>query len=199
LEIDTSEESVFPLTSKQTDDLWREGLKWGNWIRFRVASGSMYPALVQGDSILVKGFPPLSHPRLGDIVLFYIGETWVVHRVVGKELTDGQISYWQKGDAEYRATLTPASAVAGKVIVIEHDNNHIELDAPWQKIINRSIGAILCAMDRILRCGAGIGKGKGENAGQVSTWRVKASGCFRKTRAVLVAIAARLMRLGARS
>lgn len=195
MEIDSSEESVFSLTSEQTDDLWREGLKRGNRIRFRVASGSMYPALVQGDSVLVKGFPPLSYPRLGDIVLFYIGETWVVHRVVGREFTGGQISYWQKGDAEYRATLMPASAVAGRVIGIEHNNNLIDLDTLLQKTINHSIGVILCAMDWILRCGAGIGKGKGRNNGKVSIWRVRVSWCFRKTRAMLVAIAARLMRL----
>lgn len=198
MENDTSDASAFPLTPEQTDGLWREGLKRGNRIRFRVASGSMYPAFAQGDSVLVKQFPPAGAPGLGDIILFHLDETWVVHRVVGKESSNGQISYWQKGDAEYRAILTPASAVAGRVVVIEQGNKHIDLDAPWQKVINRSIGVILYAMDQILRFGGDIGKGKGEKAGQVSAWRVKASGCFRKTRVVLVAIGARLTRLGAR-
>lgn len=198
LENDAAKEYGSVLTPELADSLWREQMQRGGIVSFRIASGSMLPTLAPGDNVRVKKFPPLSDPGLGDIVLFNMGGTWVVHRVVGKECGDGRLSYWQKGDAEYRATLTPATAVAGRVVAIEHGYRHIDLNTPLQKAINRSIGAILYVMDQILRFGGDVGNGKGENADQVSAWRIKASGCFRKTRVVVVGIGARLMRLGAR-
>ncbi|MHB0867154.1 MAG: S26 family signal peptidase [Thermoleophilia bacterium] len=199
MEIDNSEDSAILLTAEQTDDLWRESLARGKAIRFRVASGSMRPALVQDDIVVVSRYAPPTAPRVGDIVLFYFGERWIVHRIVGKTSVDGQLFFWQKGDDEHHSVMTPAAAVAGRVVAIENDGGRMDFDTLRQRIVNRLFGAILAALDRLLRVYHGMGKGGRKRGERASGRRVMASGCFRKTRAIVVKIGSRLMRGGSRS
>ncbi|MHB1390975.1 MAG: signal peptidase I [Thermoleophilia bacterium] len=199
MEFENSEDGAILLTVEQRDGLWRESLARGQAIRFRVASGSMRPALVQGDIVVVRRYSPPAAPRVGDIVLFYFGERWIVHRIVGKTDVDGRLFFWQKGDDEHHSVMTPAAAVAGRVVAIEGDGGRVDLDTLRQRIINRSFGVILAAMDRLLRIYRGIGKGGRDRGERVSGWRLMASGCFRKTRAIVVKIGSRLMRGGSRS
>ena len=198
MEIDNSEDSAILLTAEQRDDLWRESLARGQAIRFRVASGSMRPALLQGDIVVVRRYAPSASPRAGDIVLFYFGERWIVHRIVGKTTVDGQLFFWQKGDDEHHSVMTPAAAVAGRVVAIENDGGRVDLDTRRQRIVNRSFGAALAAMDRLLRGYHGMRKGGSVRGGRTSGRRVMGSGCFRKSRTIVVKIGSRLMRGGSR-
>ncbi len=193
---DPTEESDFPLTPEQADDLWREGLERGSRISFRVASGSMYPTLAEGDRVVVECFPESESPKVGDIVLLRIDGLWVVHRLVGKKRSGGQLFYRQKGDAEYRSTLSPASTVAGRIVTLKNGTGSISLQTPWQRIIRRAVGLILCAMDSISRSGIGAGGGESGKTERVSWWRTKAAAGFGKSRVVLIRTGSRLMRLG---
>lgn len=69
-----------------------------------VPTGSMVPALMPGDLIVV--LPPwaLSPPGLGDVVIFRTPQerNWIVHRITGGNSTDGFVT---KGDANPIADL----------------------------------------------------------------------------------------------
>ncbi len=167
-----------------------ESLERGSRVGFRVASGSMRPALARGDKVLVKRFDGRHGPRLGDIVLFHFDGRWTVHRVIGGKLSDGRRLYRQRGDAEFRATLVPASAVAGRVISIEHDGRGIDLDNLGQKLINRSIGVFQWGVERLLHKRGGVDRGLGgigehQAPVRIPVWRMKAAGGFRRAGAAL--------------
>lgn len=179
------------LTPELADILWRERLQSGRSVSFRIASSSMHPLLSRGDRIMVKRIPSNDQPQLGDIVLFYTGGRWVVHRIVGRKNEDGRTFYRQKGDAEYRAAMTPASAVAGRVFMIEHRNGCTLLDAPLQKAVNRTIGYSFFLLDWMLRTGAGIFRHDQRGRGHIPAWHVIATICIKKTQSLL-ACAARL-------
>jgi len=199
LEIDTTEESGNLLTPEQADDLWRESLDRGSRISFRVASGSMHPTLAMGDRIFVEQFPSGITPRIGDIVLFFIDERWMVHRIVGKILCNGQHSYRQKGDADHRSVITPATAVAGIVVGVERGGTRIELNNTRQKIINRSIGLLFRIVDLVPQKVPTGSDDKLEADNPASSGRIIVSGVLRRTEAGLVSIVARMMWVGSRS
>ncbi|PKQ15339.1 MAG: signal peptidase I [Actinobacteria bacterium HGW-Actinobacteria-7] len=77
-----------------------------------VSGGSMLPALVQGDVVVVAKSAPL---RRGDIALLRPGATLVLHRVVHAD-PNGRV--WTRGDANPVADLNPTAAthVRGRVV-----------------------------------------------------------------------------------
>lgn len=80
----------------------------------RVAGGSMVPALIPGDVVVVAKH---QRPVEGSIVLMSPGETLVLHRVTS---VAGDGSVRTRGDANPIAdfTATPASAVRGVVTLV---------------------------------------------------------------------------------
>ncbi len=74
--------------------LAREQLALGRPVRVRVRGGSMWPALRDGQVVLV-GPATFQTLRVGDVVLYRRGETLVLHRVVRR--AGGVV--WVQGDA----------------------------------------------------------------------------------------------------
>jgi len=68
-----------------------------------VSGGSMRPALVPGDIVLVL---PRTAPAVGDIALIHSGQSLVLHRVT-RTLRDGSLE--TRGDANPIGDLRPAS------------------------------------------------------------------------------------------
>ncbi len=80
----------------------------------RVAGGSMAPALIPGDVVVVAKHQP---PVRGSIVLMRPAETLVLHRVTS---VAGDGSVRTRGDANPIAdfSATPAAAIRGVVILV---------------------------------------------------------------------------------
>jgi len=81
---------------------------------YTVMSGSMSPALIPGDLIIVKGEDPIS---IGDIVTYNAGEFTVTHRVFEK--LEGE-RFVLKGDANEDPDqgIVEASQIVGKVVMV---------------------------------------------------------------------------------
>lgn len=192
-------ENGLVLSQENGDSLWREQLQRGGIVSFRIASNSMLPMLSRNDRILVKRIPTDDQPRLGDIILFDMAGRWVVHRIVGRKKTDGTTFFRQKGDAAYRSALTPASAVAGRVFMIEHDGDRVLLDTPCQKTVNRTIGYTYFILDWTLRIGAGIFRHDQRDRGHIPAWHAVATICIKKTQAMLARTARSARRFSSHS
>jgi len=167
------------------DSLWLKQLQSGGSVTFLVASNSMLPTLSRGDRITVKRIPPADRPKLGDIILFFIGSHWVVHRIVGRGKKDGEIFYRQKGDAEFRASVTPASEVAGRVFMIDHGDDRVVLDATYQKTVSRTIGYSYFLLDLLLRTGAGIFRHDLRQGENIPTWHIRVTAGIKKIQDIL--------------
>lgn len=91
---------------------------WANGVRFyAVESGSMSPAMHQGDLLIDLPTTPTSTYRVGDIVTFQPTPGYIVtHRIV--EIGAGGIS--TKGDANTAADLgrIPPSSIVGRVVAV---------------------------------------------------------------------------------
>ena len=81
---------------------------------YTVMSGSMSPALIPGDLVIVRGEDPIS---IGDIVTFTSGEYTVTHRVFEK--LEGE-RFVLKGDANEDPDqgIVEASQIIGKVVMV---------------------------------------------------------------------------------
>ncbi len=81
-----------------------------------IMSGSMEPVLRTG-GIVFTDTKEQSHPEIGDIVTYQVGENRVTHRVIRKE----RKGYVTKGDAnnmEDVSTVVTADQIIGKVIFV---------------------------------------------------------------------------------
>ena len=80
-----------------------------------ISSGSMWPALKEGDVVILKGVDSVDDVKVGDIVAFRHGEGFAIHRIVsieGEQITT-------KGDANTREDEPiQVEAVIGKVPTI---------------------------------------------------------------------------------
>lgn len=94
-------------------ELWLQGLRAGQRMRFRPLGGSMIPFIRQEDIVSIY---PGQGCRLGDIVLWQAGETLVLHRVVAKR--QGLII--TKGDSlsQLDAAVAPQQ-IRGRALLLE--------------------------------------------------------------------------------
>jgi hypothetical protein len=74
------------------EQLWRQGLDQGVFMRFRPLGSSMLPFLKEGDIVTIA---PVTDLKIGDVVLWQRGEAMVLHRVV--LMVNGHVV--TKGDA----------------------------------------------------------------------------------------------------
>ena len=101
------------LDTETEDALILEALTKGQELRFRVASGSMFPTLHLDDLVLISA----EFPAVGDIAFARIGQRWIVHRFIAER--DGKIIL--RGDLNLSGPpdVLPKNAVHGKVVRIE--------------------------------------------------------------------------------
>ncbi|GBE57434.1 peptidase S24-like protein [bacterium BMS3Abin01] len=190
METEIGEDGSRLLTAEQINDLWREGLRQGNRVSFRVGSDSMAPLLRTGDRITVQPFPANERLHKGEIVLIRTSEDWVVHRIIGFFRRGEEIYYRQKGDAGHHSAAVPAAVVAARVVRIERAGRVIDLSGRGWRLKNRMIGVFFSLLDSLLRWGKRH-QGEGTNSSHVviRTW---VSGLFRRFESLIAWLAARL-------
>ncbi len=82
-----------------------------------VASGSMTPTLAVGDLVITRDVEP-GAVRVGDIIRFWQGNAYYIHRVVDIQKQGQQITFITRGDANnVDDPPVPASNLAGKVVL----------------------------------------------------------------------------------
>ncbi len=117
-------------------EMWQEACQNGSTVSFKIASGSMRPALEIGDTVRVRRVEP-SKIRAGDIVAFRDGGNVFVHRIVRVDRANGSASFYQMGDAGGISQIVPADRIIGKVAAINKNGREVRLDAPKQAIGSR--------------------------------------------------------------
>jgi uncharacterized repeat protein (TIGR01451 family) len=95
------------------------------WVRFRADGQSMYPNVLDGDTVVIA---PISagQPQRGDIALTRGDRGFVLHRVVGFDAVAGAIC--TRGDSGQENDSRPVK-VLGKAVAIERDGKTISLTA----------------------------------------------------------------------
>ncbi len=137
------------------EELWLAGLLQGRTMRFRPRGRSMTPLLRDGDVVTIA---PGKRCRIGDVVLFRIGEALILHRVVAK--FSGRVG--TKGDALGRldATVTPRD-ILGRAIRRERCGKERSLESLEARLLGLALCLtiswvpklvdILCAVRRVGR------------------------------------------------
>ena len=108
-------------------DLSGELLSLGFGVRFRAPGTSMHPTIRHGDLITVEPVAP-SNMRRGDIILYRLQDSFIAHRIVNIEETNGcELTFTLRGDASTAcdAPVKPEQ-ILGKIVCLERDNRHID-------------------------------------------------------------------------
>ena len=112
-----------------TKSLWIEDLKQSGFGMATIASGSMSPVLNVGDKVYVK-FSDRSNYKIGDIIVFPVADSLMVHRIVGKLWTPKGKYLIHKGDhAGARAGLVKQDLILGKPVALKKDNKVITVSS----------------------------------------------------------------------
>ncbi len=82
-----------------TDELIDARLRMGDAVRFTIPTSSMYPALVPGDQVIVRG-TRATELRVGDVVIVKgdASVTWIAHRLIARRVVDETLRLVTKGD-----------------------------------------------------------------------------------------------------
>lgn len=137
-------------TQSALGEIWREACERGRNLSFKIVSGSMSPIIEVGDVVRVTRVEP-SRIRIGDVVLFKDCQNVVVHRIIGKSLSNAQLAFRQMGDAGGPSGKIAAQDIIGRVIVIEKEGREIYLDSRRHIMGNRILGWRLRLLDRLGR------------------------------------------------
>jgi signal peptidase I len=109
--------------------LYREAVRNGQSLWFRVASGSMHPLLRIGEQVYIE---PITAEQLqiGDIAAFETETGLVIHRIVQRRQENADIQLIEMSDVHLRAGQVKSGAVIGRVVIIRLGNTHIDLRRP---------------------------------------------------------------------
>ena len=116
--------------------LLKEVVARGINLRVRVCGESMYPFIRPGATIIIKA-TQLQDLVKGDLVLYYVQNRLVTHRVLGKKKSNAQITLLIKGDAvAYFDHPVQEHQIIGKVAALEKNGRVTRLDTLAQKVSN---------------------------------------------------------------
>lgn len=104
-------------------DLWIEALKESGFGMASVASGSMSPVLNVSDKVYVK-FDVQPEYKIGDIVVFPVADSLMMHRIVGSLWTPQGRLFIHKGDAASAMAfgLVKQEQILGRPIIVKKDS-----------------------------------------------------------------------------
>jgi hypothetical protein len=88
--------------------------------RIEIQGTSMHPYLRAGDRVEIAGVPP-ARLELGDLIAFLQDGNLIVHRFAGRVHLPGTIGLRQKGDNLWGFGVIPASALIGRVVLVERN------------------------------------------------------------------------------
>jgi signal peptidase I len=121
--------------------LYREALRGGTPLWFRIVSGSMYPLFHINDDVFIE--PAQARTILpGDIAAFETPEGLVVHRILYTQESKGHIRLLQMADAVLRASWIEEQAVVGRVVTSRRGTIQVNLQHPIAKWWGRAITRI---------------------------------------------------------
>lgn len=125
--------STFALAANELID---ERLQANAEIHFTVPTASMYPMLVPGEQIVVRGISA-DQLHLGDIVLVKSKDTWLTHRFIGRIKRGTNLLYITKGDNHLaHDTLWTAEQLRGIVIAIQRPERTLTLKSKRMLVMN---------------------------------------------------------------
>lgn len=110
-------------------ELYREALRKGQPLWFRVSSGSMHPLLRIGEEVYIEP-ATAGDLQVGEIAAFETGAGLVIHRIVQRRSDRGGIQLVEMGDTQLRAGPIESGAVIGRVIAIGRGKQRIDLQRP---------------------------------------------------------------------
>ena len=109
--------------------LYREALRKGQPLWFRVSSGSMHPLLRVGEEVYIEPATG-SDLQVGEIAAFESGAGLVIHRIVQRRSDRDGIQLVEMSDTQLRAGPVESAAVIGRVVAIGRSKRRIELRRP---------------------------------------------------------------------
>ena len=104
-------------------------------IRLTLLSGSMAPALLPGDTLLIQALAG-NRVHNGDVVVFMKERKVTAHRIIFVFRCRAISLLLEMGDANHKASLLDQKAVLGKVRALERQGLHIRLD--WAAYTGRA-------------------------------------------------------------
>jgi signal peptidase len=127
------------VTLKHTEisDISNEVLERGGLFRFKAHGSSMYPFIQDGDVLTIQPVE-IDSLKKGDVAFYRSrGNRVIVHRVIGKNSTDGQLVLRMRGDSVLSATEhVPAERLLGRVTSIERGQKIVQLDEKFWKLVS---------------------------------------------------------------
>jgi hypothetical protein len=109
--------------------LYREAVRKGQPLWFRVASGSMHPLLRIGEQVYIE--PTTARQlQIGEIAAFETEAGLVIHRIVQRHQENSDIQLVEMSDVHLRAGRVKSGAVIGRVVAIRQGNTRIDLQRP---------------------------------------------------------------------
>ncbi len=109
--------------------LYREALRQGQSLWFRVASGSMNPTIRIGDHVRIDPVKA-DEIRPGEIAAFETPDGLIIHRIVQRQQTGATVRLLQVADVELRPSWIEEHAVVGRVIATNREGVQIDLQHP---------------------------------------------------------------------
>jgi hypothetical protein len=110
-------------------DLYRQALRRGQPLWFRVASGSMHPLLRIGEQVYIE--PATARQlQIGEIAAFETEAGLVIHRIVQRRQENGDIQLVEMSDVYLRAGQIKSGGAIGRVVAIRQGNTRIDLQRP---------------------------------------------------------------------
>ncbi len=117
--------------------LYREAVRKGQPLWFRVASGSMHPLLRIGEQVYIEPATAMQL-QIGEIAAFETGAGLVIHRIVQRYQENADIQFIEMSDVHLRAGRVKSGAVIGRVVAIRQGNTRIDL----QRLIAQKCGRV---------------------------------------------------------
>lgn len=127
--------------------LYVDALRQGQPLWFRVASGSMSPALRLGDEVRIKP-ATADQIRTGDIAAFETTDGLVIHRIVQLQESGSGIRLLEMSDVHLHANWIEPKTIVGRVILTRRDTRQISLQHP----IAQMCGAVTAQLRYRLYC-----------------------------------------------
>lgn len=121
-------------------ELYREALRKGQPLWFRVSSGSMHPLLRIGEEVYIEP-APAGELQVGEIAAFETSAGLVIHRIVQRHSNQGGVQLVEMSDTQLRAGAVESKAVIGRVVAIR-GKRRIDLQRPIAQKCGRVIARI---------------------------------------------------------
>jgi len=110
-------------------ELYREALRKGQPLWFRISSSSMHPLLCIGEEVYIEPATD-GDLQVGEIAAFETSAGLVVHRIVQRRLERDSVRLVEMSDTQLRPELVESGAVIGRVVAIGRGKRRIDLQRP---------------------------------------------------------------------